>query len=156
MNENLLIIRKSSGRLYLYISLSVCIMLCLFIDLTGNGSLFRQNPVLTLVATTIYSTLLAFFIITLIKRPPAIILSDDGIELSDQGFFTWDMLEAIGTTADAEADNKEYLVIYFRELDFAPIKYNISNLEKKRKETVDLVLQYAGKQTITYKGHTAA
>lgn len=156
MNENLLIIRKSSNRLYLYISLSVCIILCLFINFTGNGSLFRQNPVLTIVAATIYTTVLAFFIITLVKRPPAIILSDDGIELSDQGFFTWDMLEGIGTTADEEEKDKEYLVIYFREPDFAPIRYNISNLEKKRKETVNLVLQYAGKQTITYKGHKAA
>jgi len=152
MNENPAIIRKSSNRLYIYISLSICTMLCLFINFTGNGSLFLQNPVLALAAITIHLTLLTFFIISLIKRPPAIILSEEGIELSDQGFFTWDMLDSVGTIS--EDDNKEYLVIYFKE--FAPIKYNIDNLHKKRKEVIALVLQYAGKQSITYKEHAAA
>lgn len=150
MNENLLIIRKSSNRLYLYISLSVCMMLCLFINFTGNGSLFRQTPVLTILAATIHITLITFFIITLIKRPPAIILSDDGIELSDQGFFTWDMLESFGTTLTGESSH-QHIVIYFKE--FAPIKYSINQLEKDRESIVRLVQEYAGEQGLRYKGH---
>ena len=147
-----LIIRKSRWKLYLYIfTLFICTA-GLFTPLGEEASCYQQRPIFTLLLAALFITFIIYNAWLLLKSNPEITLSSDGIGLCDKGYFTWDMMDAIGTMGSHDSDH-EYIVIYFKE--FAPVKYNIDDLDKDRKQIVALVLEYSVKQGICYKGHAA-
>jgi hypothetical protein len=153
MNAEQLIIRKSRWRLYLYVFTLLICTAGLFTSFGKNeASCYLQRPIFTLLLAALFITFIIYNVWLLVKRNPEITLSGDGIGLCDKGYFTWDMMDAIGTMGSHDSDN-EYIVIYFKE--FTPVKYNIDDLDKDRKQIVALVLQYASHQGISYKGHAA-
>ena len=93
-----------------------------------------------------------YFLNELIKRKAEIILTKEGIEIRDKGFFEWTMIEGFSTLYYRYSDNYTLdLVLHFRE--FADLKFEISHLEKNKDELVDLIMQYKGSASVFFVGH---
>ncbi len=91
------------------------------------------------------------FISDLIKRPPEIILTDEGIELRDKGFFVWADIEHFCIRHYSGDNDDEDLVLQMKE-PWGELKVEISHLSLSKKEVIDAVLAYKGPANVYYAG----
>jgi hypothetical protein len=155
MSEEKFIIRQSKKKQYAFVLLTGLMILYYFVGpYNKTRIIYKLNPTLTIILGIIFFLLFFYSLNELIKRKAEIILTKEGIELRDKGFFEWNMIESFGTIyyryVDSDAGNQD-LVLHFK--DFADLKFNISPLEKNKDQIVDLILSYKGSYNIFYTGH---
>ncbi len=78
-----------------------------------------------------------YFLWGLISRKPEIILTREGIEFRNKGYYVWDFVDSVET---ASGDSSVDLIVHFN--GFAGVKFDIGSLEKNSREIVDLILEY--------------
>ncbi|XZF15959.1 hypothetical protein ACTHGU_07465 [Chitinophagaceae bacterium MMS25-I14] len=149
------IIKRSQKKLAGMVALSGGMIVYYFVGpYDETRSMYKEQPVFTIILGVIFFTLFFYFLNELIKRKPEIILTAGGIELRDKGFFEWGMIESFSTLLYKNADNRtEDLVLHFR--DFPDLKFQISDLEKNRDELTDLILKYKGTADVYFAGHNS-
>lgn len=114
--------------------------------------MYAESPNFTIILGIIFFGLFFYFLNELIKRKPEIILTKEGIELRDKGFFDWTLIESFKTVYYRYSDNsEEELVLHLKE--FSDIKFNITYLEKNRDVLADLIMKYKGSANLFYLGH---
>ena len=96
--------------------------------------------------------LFVYSIVEQIKRRPRIILTKEGIEFRDNGFYSWSMIDSFKTTRSAfYKDHKQYLVFQLKES--MDIQIDITDLELNSKEVVEQILKFKGLSNIVYAGN---
>ena len=101
----------------------------------------------------ITATLLLFtihFISDLIKRPAEIILTTEGIELRDAGFFTWNDIEYFSIRHHSGENATQDLVLQLK--DPWEVKIDITDLPPRKEDIIDAILAYKGDAAVYYAG----
>ncbi len=155
MNDEQFIIRQSKKKQYGFVILTGLMILWYFIGpYDKTRIIYTKSPNFTVLLGIIFFGLFFYFLNELIKRKAEVILTKEGIELRDKGFFEWNMIESFSTTYYRYSDNQnEDLVLHFKE--FADLKFDISNLEKGKEEITDLILKYKGSSSMFFAGHNS-
>ena len=155
MSDDQFIIRQSKKKQYGFVVMTGLMILWYFVGpYEKTRIIYTQNPTFTIILGIIFFGLFFYFLNELIKRKAEIILTKEGIELRDKGFFNWKMIESFSTLYYRYSDNhNEDLVLHFKE--FADLKFDISHLEKSKDELVDLITQYKGSASLFFVGHNS-
>ncbi|MBO9203105.1 MULTISPECIES: hypothetical protein [Niastella] len=155
MSYKPLIIRQSKKKQWRFVILTGLMILWYFIGpYEKTRIIYKQNPTFTIILGIIIFGCFFHFLNELVKRKAEIILTKDGIELRDKGFFEWSTIESFSTLYDHYSENhREDLVLHFKE--FADLKFEISYLEKNKEELVDLIMQYKGSASLFFVGHNS-
>jgi len=153
MPEGKLVIRKSKRKQYGVVLLGGLLILWYFIGpYESTRIIYAQSPTFTIILGIVMFGLFFFFLNELIKRKAEIILTNEGIELRDEGFFGWEMIQSFSTQLyRGDSNDKIDLILHFWEL--ADIKFDISDLEKDKDEITELILAYKGSTSILFAGH---
>ena len=150
MNSEPLIIKKSRWRLFIYSLTSGSIFIYLVIDFFKPntrdvlGNVFMNIITATLLLFTIH------FISDLIKRPAEIILTTEGIELRDAGFFTWNDIEYFSIRHHSGENATQDLVLQLK--DPWEVKIDITELPPRKEDIIDAILAYKGDAAVYYAG----
>lgn len=155
MSDEQLIIRQSKKKQWGFVVLTGLIILWYFVGpYEKTRIIYKQNPTLTITLGIIFLGLFFYFLNELVKRKAEIILTRDGIELRDKGYFEWSIIESFSTIYYRYSENhREDLVLHFKE--FADLKFDISHLEKSKEELVDLIMQCKGTASLFFVGHNS-
>jgi hypothetical protein len=153
MDDEPFVIRQSKKKQFVFVLLPGLMILWYFAGPYDKTRIvYTQSPNFTIILGIIFFGLFFFFLNELIKRKTEIILTTEGIELRDKGFFEWNMIECFSTVYYRHSDNHhEDLVLHFKE--FADLKFEISHLEKNKDELADLILKYKGSAHLFFAGH---
>ena len=149
------IIRQSIKRQLWYLLSTAALIVYYFVGpYEKTRSIYQSHPTFTIVLGTIFFSLFFYFLREFITRKAEIILTSEGIELRDKGFFYWNMIESFKTIYYRYSENhEEELVLHFKEFD--DVSFNISDLEKRKDELADLILKYGASSSVYYLGHQA-
>ena len=155
MSDEQFVIRQSKKKQYGFVIGTGLMILWYFVGpYEKTRIIYTQNPTFTIILGIVFFGLFFYFLNELIKRKAEIILTNEGIELRDKGFFEWNMIESFSTIYYRYSDNYNMdLVLHFK--DFADLKFEISHLEKSRDELVDLIMQYKGSVSLFFAGHNS-
>jgi len=155
MIDEKFIIRKSKKKQWGFVLVAGLIILWYFFGpYEKTRIMYTQSPTYTIILGVILFGLFFYFLDELIKRKAEIILTKEGIELRDKGFFEWKMIESVSTLNYRYSDNhNEDLVLHFKE--FADLKFEISYLEKNKDELIDLIMRYKGSTSLFFVGHNS-
>ena len=93
---------------------------------------------------------LVYFVKELYKRKAEIAISNEGIYLRKKGFYPWSLIVSISTVEYDDSDVVK-LVLHFEKN--ADEDFDISSLEKKKNEIIDLILACKGSSDMYYAGH---
>jgi hypothetical protein len=153
MSEEQFVIRQSKKNQYGFVLMAGLMILWYFIGpYEKTRIIYTESPKFTIILGIIMFGLFFYFLNELIKRKAEIILTKEGIELRDKGFFEWNMIESFSTLYYRYSDSRNVdLVIHFKE--FADLKFDITYLEKDKDEIACLILKYKGKKSIFFVGH---
>jgi hypothetical protein len=153
MNDDQLIIKNSKETQYLGVLVPVIMILAYFAGLFENPRiLYSKYPTFTIILGIIMFTLFIYFLNEVIKRKAEIILTKEGIELRNKGFYSWQFVESFETDYfRVSTHTNENLILHFR--GFADIQFDISSLEKNRLELIESILKYKGSANVFYLGH---
>ena len=98
MSDEQLIIRQSKKKQWGFVVLTGLIILWYFVGpYEKTRIIYKQNPTLTITLGIIFFGLFFYFLNELVKRKAEIILTRDGIELRDKGYFEWSIIESFST-----------------------------------------------------------
>ena len=155
MNDVHFVIRQSKKKQYGFVLITGLLILWYFVGpYDKTRIIYAESPTFTIILGIIMFGLFFYFLNELIKRKPEIILTKEGIELRDKGFFEWTLIDSFKTVYYRYSDNpEEELVLHFKE--FSDIKFNITHLEKDKDELADLIMKYKGSANLFYLGHEA-
>jgi hypothetical protein len=155
MSDEQFVIRQSKKKQWGPVLMSGVMILWYFVGpYEKTRIIYKQNPTFTIILGIVMFGLFFYFLSELVKRKAEIILTKEGIELRDSGFFEWNMIERFSTLYHRYSDNhNEDLVLYFK--NSADLKFEISNLEKDKDEIVDLIIKYKGSANIFFDGHNS-
>jgi hypothetical protein len=153
MNQETIALHKSRTKLYIPILFIGTIIISYFLSrFDGTYISYNLNPVLTIILGILFFCLFFYYIRELITQKPEIVLSSDGIEIRDKGYFNWDMIKSMKTIHYYDnGDNDVDVIFYFKEFD--RVKFNLSFLGKTREEMIELILQFSGNNGISYLGN---
>ena len=155
MSNDQFIIRQSKKKQWGFVLIIGLMILWYFVGpYEKTRSMYVESPNFTIILGIIFFGLFFYFLAELIKRKAEIILTKEGIELRDKGFYDWNMIESFSTIYYRFSDNhEEELVIHFKE--FANLTFDISHLEKDKDELADLILKYKGSSSTFFGGHNS-
>jgi hypothetical protein len=155
MGDEPCIIRQSKRSQYGFVILSGMMILWYFVGpYEKTRIMYAKSPKFTIILGIVMFGLFFYFLNELIKRRAEIILTKEGIELNDKGFFDWKMIESFSTLYYIHSENYSIeLILHFKE--FADMKFNISYLEKSKEELADLILKYKGSSSLFFAGHNS-
>ena len=153
MTKEKFVIRKSKLKQFGIVVLAGILILWYFVGpYESTRIIYAQSPTFTIILGIVMFGLFFFFLNELIKRKAEIILTNDGIELRNEGFFGWEMIQSFSTQLyRGDNGDKFDLILHFWELK--DIKFDISDLEKDRDEITELILAYKGSTSILFAGH---
>jgi hypothetical protein len=153
MSEEQFVIRQSKKKQYGFVLMTGLMILWYFVGpYEKTRIIYTESPKFTIILGIIFFGLFFYFLNELIKRKAEIILTKEGIELRDKGFFEWNMIESFSTVNYRYSENyNEDLVIHFKE--FADLEFEISHLEKNKTEIAEYILKYKGSANIFFAGH---
>ena len=153
MSDERFVIRQSKKKQWGFVLIAGLMILWYFIGpYEKTRIIYKQNPTLTIILGIVMFVLFFYCLNELIKRKAEIVLTKEGIELRDKGFFEWTMIESFSTLYYRYNDNYTIdLVLHFRE--FADLKFEISHLEKNKDELADLIMRYKGPASLFFVGH---
>jgi hypothetical protein len=155
MSEEQFVIKQSKKKQYGFVLMTGLMILWYFVGpYEKTRIIYTKSPTFTMILGVIFFGLFFYFLNELIKRKAEIILTKEGIEFRDKGFFEWNMIESFSTLYYRYSDNFNIdLVLHFK--DFADLKFEISHLEKNKDELVDLIMQYKGSASLFFVGHNS-
>lgn len=155
MSEERYVIRQSKKKQYGFVIVTGLMILWYFVGpYEKTRIIYSQNPTFTIILGIVFFGLFFYFLNELIKRKAEIILTKQGIELRDKGFFDWNMIESFSTLYYRFSDTRnEDLVLHFKE--FADLKFDISHIEKSKHELVDLIIKCKGSASMFFVGHNS-
>ena len=155
MSDEQFVIRQSKKKQYGFVLTTGLMILWYFVGpYEKTRIIYAKSPTFTIILGIVMFGLFFYFLNELIKRKAEIILTKEGIELRDKGFFEWHMIESFSTLNYRYSDNhNEDLVLHFKE--FADLKFDISHLEKDKDELVDLITKYKGSARLYFAGHNS-
>lgn len=153
MDIDKFIIRQSKRRQYVFVLMAGFLILWYFVGpYEKTRIIYKRSPIFTIFLGIVMFGLFLYLLNELIKRKAEIILTKEGIELRDKGFFEWTMIESFSTIYYRYTTNHIVdLVLHFK--DFADLKFDITYLEKDKDELTDLILKYKGSSTTFFVGH---
>lgn len=153
LNDKQFIIRQSKKKQWSFVLMTGLMILWYFVGpYEKTRIIYTQTPTFTIIIGVVIFGLFFNYLNELIKRKAEIILTKEGIELRDKGFFEWDMIESFSTLYYRYGDSHNMdLVLHFKE--FADLKFDISHLEKNKEELSDLIMQCKGASTLFFAGH---
>lgn len=153
MNDDQLIIKNSKESQYLGILVPGILILLYFLGpYESTRIIYTKKPVFTIILGVIMVTLFIYFLNELIKRKAEIILTKEGIELRNKGFYSWQFVESFETDYFRNRSHiNENLIFHFRGFD--EIRFDISHLEINRIELVQSILKYKGSANVLFLGH---
>jgi hypothetical protein len=153
MDDKQFVIRQSKKKQWGFVLMTGLMILWYFVGPYEKTRItYTQSPTFTIIIGVVFFGGFFYYLNELIKRKAEIILTNQGIELRDKGFFEWDMIESFSTLYYRYRDNHDMdLVLHFKE--FADLKFDISDLEKNKEELADLIMQYKGASTLFFAGH---
>jgi hypothetical protein len=153
MEEEKFIIRQAKKSQYGFVLLTGLMILWYFVGpYEKTRIIYTSSPKFTITLGVIFFGLFFYFLNELIKRKAEITLTKEGIELREQGFFDWKMIESFSTLNYRYSENKNIdLVLHFKE--FADLKFDITYLEKDKSELASLILKYKGLESVFFVGH---
>ncbi len=153
MSDQPLVIRQSKMKQYRSVLMPGLMILWYFVGpYEKTRIIYTHSPRFTIILGIVFFALFFFFLNELFKRKAEIILTKEGIELRDTGFFEWNMIESFSTLHYRSSDNdKEDLILHFKDL--ADLKFDISRLEKNKEEIVKLIIKYEGSTRLIFVGH---
>ena len=155
MSAERFVIRQSKKKQWGTVLITGLMILWYFVGpYDKTRSMFAESPNFTIILGIIFFGLFFYFLAELLKRQAEIILTNDGIELRDKGFFDWNMIESFSTMYYRFSDNhEEELILHFKE--FADLAFDISHLEVDKDGLVDLILKYKGSSSTFFGGHNS-
>ena len=155
MNGEQFVIRQSRKKQYGFVIVTGLMILWYFVGpYEKTRIIYAKSPTFTIILGIVFFGLFFYFLNELIKRKAEIILTKEGIELRDKGFFEWNMIESFSTLYYRYSDNYTIdLVLNFK--DFADLKFEISHLEKNKDELADLIMHYKGSASLFFVGHNS-
>ena len=153
MSKEKFVIRKSKRKQIGLVLLTGILILSYFIGpYESTRIIYVQSPTFTIILGIVMFGLFFYSLNELIKRKAEIILTDEGMELRNEGFFEWEMIQSFSTQLyRGDSDDKFDLILHFWELK--DIKFDISDLEKDKNEITELILAYKGSTSILFAGH---
>lgn len=144
-----LIIKKSRKILLVFFVLSVVLVFLSVRELSEN-----DNSTFYIILVIVLSMLTCWFLAELIRRKPEIILTAEGIELREGGFFVWALIDSFSTVYYNGSDNYRVdLVLHTK--GFGDINFDISKLEKSKERLADLIMIYKGSASLYFEGHSS-
>lgn len=87
-----------------------------------------------------------YYIRELRNREIEIVISAEGIRLRGKDFYTWESIESFSTEVD---EDNVALVLHMK--DQASVQFDVTILEIKKKELIDLILAYGQPTGLYYK-----
>ena len=153
MSAEQFVIRQSRKKQYGFVLVTGLMILWYFVGpYEKTRIIYTQSPTFTIILGIVFFCLFFYFLNELIKRKAEIILTKEGIELRDKGFFEWNMIESFSTLYYRYSDNYNIdLVLHFK--GFADLRFEISHLEKNKDELADLIMHYKGSASLFFVGH---
>jgi len=153
MSDKQIVIRQSKKRQWSFVLMTGLMILWYFVGPYEKTRItYIQSPTFTIIIGIVIFGAFLNYLNEIIKRKAEIILTKEGIELRDKGFFEWDMIESFSTLYYRHSDDyKVDLVLHFKE--FADLKFDISHLEKNKEEISDLITQCKESSTLFFVGH---
>src|SRR5262245_45883456 len=98
MDSERFVIRQSKRMQYRFVILTGLMILWYFVGpYEKSRIIYKQSPTFTIVLGVVFFGLFFYFLNELIKRKAEIILTKEGIELRDKGFFEWNIIESFST-----------------------------------------------------------
>lgn len=98
MDGNPIVIRKSKKKLFLFLLLTGGMITWFFVDpYEKNRKMFFESPVFTLILGIIFFSGFIYYLVELIRGKPEIVISDNGIEIREKGFYEWASIRSFKT-----------------------------------------------------------
>ena len=138
-------IKTSITRLTYYILFSGALTIFLIVSLLDNA---YQNKGVFIIFLIIISLLFVYYINQLINRHPIIILTHEGIEFRDYGFYSWTSIDTFKTKTMYFKHFNQFLIFNFK--DSTRIEINISDLELSNNEIVKEILTFQDTSNVVY------
>lgn len=138
-------IKTSITRLTYYILFSGALTIFLIVSLLDNA---YQNKGVFIIFLIIISLLFVYYINQLINRHPIIILTHEGIEFRDYGFYSWTSIDTFRTKTMYFKPFNQFLIFNFK--DSTRIEINISDLELSNNEIVKEILTFQDTSNVVY------
>lgn len=153
MDHEKYIIRQSKKRQYYYVTILGIMILWYFVGpYEKTRIIYTKSPTFTILLGILFFVLFSYSLNELIKRKPEITLTNEGIELRDNGFFEWGMIESFSTKYYRHTDdNNKDLILHFKES--ADLKFDITHLDKDNIEIADLIMTFKGSSAVIFTGH---
>ena len=153
MLEDRVIIRASWLKQFLYVLL---LGVVLFVNYVVPDSSAKENfakrPIFGLLIFFILLSLLIYFLFEIVKRRPEIVITAQGLELRNSGYFEWESILSFETIQYRFSEsNNEALILHLDGMK--EVEHDISILEINRYELVDLLLKYKGSFQVVFDGH---
>ena len=151
MREMDIKISRSKKNLYFYVIISGGMIVWFFV-----GPYVYSTPVpnasrpFVIIFELIFFGVLIHSIVELIRRTPEMTISNDGIEFRNYGFYHWDIIKSFkGIYKTYDKYDKDFLLFRFKGL--GELEFNVSHLEKKKVEIVQLILENKKNAAIIYE-----
>lgn len=148
-----IVIKQSKRYLWLRMTGGAIGIILFFAEPFGEeiSSFLKESQYILFLFVSVSAIILVKSAVELILRKPELVISNEGIELREQGYFSWDQLASfrLRLIAGGEDPDEEYLVLYLKNK--IEITHRITNLEKKRMEIVDLIESMSNK--VSYLGY---
>lgn len=100
--------------------------------------------------TAVFLALLIYFIKELYERKVEIAISNEGVYLRGKGHYSWSLIEHFSTVEYGDP-TVEKLVLHFEK--YTDEDFDITSLDKKKIEIIELMLAYKGSSAVYYAGH---
>ena len=98
MSDEQFVIRQSKKKQYGFVLIPGLIIIWYFVGpYEKTRIMYAESPNFTIIIGIILFSSFFYCLNELIKRKAEIILTKEGIELRDKGFFDWNMIESFST-----------------------------------------------------------
>ena len=151
MNSEPLIIKKSRWKMFIYSVTSFSIGIAMLVNfLKESATKEASYNAFILFILLVLLTCTIYFAYELIKRKAEIILTNEGIELRDTGFFIWDDIEHFSIRHYSGENATQDLVLQLK--DPWEVKIDITELPPRKEDIIDAILAYKGDAAVYYAG----
>ena len=122
-------------RQWMYLIGFAIIFVCAFFwPFEKTRSMFNEKPVPTIILVGCFLIALLYQVYEIVTRHPEITFTEEGIELSVHGFYTWDMLESFNTIEYLDSPVED-LVLHLKVAPMLVVTYLPSKEPGKRSWT---------------------
>lgn len=151
MLDKPVLIRKNTTEAMLGVVMLAGIILAFVI---GQGDQLRafwlENPGSSLLISAVVLAIFVGITIHSMSDEPEMILSNEGIEIRDRGYRTWDQIVSFSIVRYWGSDYDE-LVIHLHDL--TDLRYVLDSLDHDKDQLVAALLKAKGDYPITYSGY---